>query len=187
MDRPAVPAPARPARWPADVCFRPQTDESYWSRVPKTIEVTMNHALSRFTQRIASGSCAAVLAAAGSLFAAVAMPASAQAAPTLTCTITPGGTPSTTNCGTSVVNTAYNANFVVTGLPSGTYSYAWTATGALPQPISCSGSICNQALDADHQDVREKVQVVATNTATNATYTLSVRVGLFAVCGAYLC
>lgn len=149
----------------------------------------MNHALSRFTQRIASGSCAAILAAAGSLFAAVAMPVSAQAAPTLTCMITPGGTPTTTNCGTVALSLAYNANFVVTGLPAGSYSYTWTATGARPQPISCSGSICNQALDADQQDVLEKVQVVATNTATNATTTLSVRVNLLAVCGggAYFC
>lgn len=149
----------------------------------------MNHALSRFTQRIASGSCAAAIAVAASAFAAVAMPASAQAAPTLTCTVTPGGSPSTTNCGSSAVNTGYNANFVVTGLPAGSYSYVWTATGALPQPISCSSAICNQALDANQQDVREKVQVVATNTATNATYTLSVRVGLLAVCGggAYFC
>lgn len=146
----------------------------------------MNNIFRRSITRLASGSCAAVLAASASLFAA-AVPASAQAAPTLTCSVTPDGTTSTSSCSATWPHPAYNANFIVSGLPAGTYTYAWSTAGALPQPISCSTAICNQDLDTDHQDVREKVTVIATNTVTHATYTLTVRVGIFAYCGPGYC
>jgi hypothetical protein len=143
----------------------------------------MKNAISRLRARLASGSCAALVAVASSGFVAVAAPATAQAAPTLTCTITPGGTSSTGSCSTNALNYAYNGNYVVSGLPAGNYTYAWSTNGAKPQPISCSGAICNQALDAAQQDVMQKVNVVATNTSTGATYPLTVRVTILAVCG----
>lgn len=112
-----------------------------------------------------------------------AAPSVALAAPTLTCTITPGGTSSTGSCTSNALSYDYNANLIVSGLPAGSYSYSWTTVGALPQPISCSGAICNQSLDAYQQDVRERVLVTATNTATQQAYSMEVRVHLFAVCG----
>lgn len=142
----------------------------------------MKTVLRRFATRFASGSCAALLAiTASTAIAVVATPAAAQA---LTCTITPGGTSSTGTCSSNALSYDYNGNYIVSGLPAGSYTYAWSTSGALPQPISCSGAICNQALEANGHDVREKVTVVATHTGTGASYTLSVRVSLFAVCGA---
>lgn len=128
-------------------------------------------------------SVASIGAIVGMAASAIAAPAVATAAPVLTCMITPGGNSSTTSCFSSALATAYNANFIVSGLPAGTYTYVWTATGALPQPISCSAAICNQALDANQADVHEKVTVVATNTATHVAYTLQNRISLLAVCG----
>ena len=116
------------------------------------------------------------------LAGAFAAPSVALAAPTLTCTISPGGTSSTGLCTSNGLAYDYNANFIVSGLPAGSYSYTWTTAGVRPQPISCSGAICNQVVNAYQEDAREKVLVTATNTATQQAYNMEVRVHLFAVC-----
>lgn len=112
-----------------------------------------------------------------------AAPSVALAAPTLTCTISPGGTSSTGSCFSNGLAYTYNGNYIVSGLPAGSYNYSWTTAGARPRPISCSGAICNQSLDAYQDDVMQKVRVTATNTVTQQAYNMEVRVSLFGVCG----
>ena len=108
-------------------------------------------------------------------------PAVAQAAPALTCTITPGGLPSTTTCTTNYPNDNYNAQFVVSGLPAGTYSYAWSANKPAGLETGCD-DVCNLGYNADGMDYRNLVTVTATNLSNGTHYTLSTRVSTLAVC-----
>jgi len=109
------------------------------------------------------------------------LPAAAQTAPTLTCTITPGGLPSTTTCTTNYAWNNYNAQFVISGLPAGSYTYAWSANKPAGLESGCD-DVCNLSYNADGMDYRNVVTVTATNLSNGMHYTLSNHVSTLGVC-----
>jgi len=114
-------------------------------------------------------------------------PVTAAAAPALSCTVTPGGIPSTTTCTTNYANDNYNAQYTLSGLPAGTYTYAWSSNK--PGLETGCATVCNLGFNADGADYRNAVTVTATDLSNGTHYTLTTRVMVLAVCGGgtYFC
>lgn len=130
---------------------------------------------------------------------AVAIPKVANATVYLQCSLNPAGTAtnsySPTNnyweCGTNQPASTYGVYFTVTGLPAGSYTYAWSNTvydGRYPSVTGCTTSTCSQ-LYGSTGDHDELVQVVITDLSTFAQQTVYAYAFSPAVCGggSYFC
>lgn len=107
-------------------------------------------------------------------------PSIASADPVLTCDVTPGGVPTSTTCSTNWAAWNYNVRWQISGLPTGTYTYAWSSNK--PGLITPCDDICDLGVISTEATYRNLATVTATNTVTGQQYTLSTRVMILGVC-----